>query len=265
MKPATSPKPTAPDGDTVSDTDDEGPMVAAGEHPDTARNGCPIPDTDSDGVLDPDDQCVDVAAGATPDPQRAGCPVPDSDGDGVRDDRDACPNVAQGAHGDRWRPGCADPDPDRDGIMGEADRCADQPETINGVTDTDGCPDVGPQTVVWDASGDTIRFTLPVVIPAGVQALPPLLLPRLRQAAQRVRARGNEVGRVFIEVMPGLGAPARAAAGRQAELVRDVFIGQRIPAALMTAQAATRPAPPRPAVAGTVIVRVERRPEPAAQ
>jgi hypothetical protein len=263
------------DGDSVSDADDECPMVAAGDHPDSNRNGCPIPDTDTDGVLDPDDQCVDVAAGAHPDPQRAGCPIPDSDGDGVRDDLDQCPNVSQGDHADRWRPGCADPDPDRDGVMGEADRCADQPETINGVTDTDGCPDVGPETVTWDPSGVEIRFALPVVLPAGAQSLPPLLLPRLRQAAQRVRARGNEVGRVYVEVMPGLGAPAQAAATRQAELVRDVFIGQRIPTALMTAQAATRPTPVRPApgrpavavrpvVPGTVVLRIERRPEPAA-
>jgi hypothetical protein len=155
--------------------------------------------------------------------------------------------------------------------MGEADRCADQPETINGVTDTDGCPDVGPQTVLWDATGDAIRFTLPVVVPPGAQALPPAILPRVRQAAQRIRARGNEVGRVLVEVMPGLGAPARAAAQRQADVVRDVLIGQRIPAALLTAQPAARPAPARPpAVArpiipGTLILRIERRPEPAAQ
>ncbi|MFO0608897.1 MAG: hypothetical protein U0324_37370 [Polyangiales bacterium] len=259
------------DNDTVADADDECPDVAAGAHPDTARNGCPIPDTDSDGVLDPDDQCVDVAAGSAPDPQRAGCPIPDSDGDGVRDDRDTCPNAAQGDHPDRWRPGCADPDADRDGVMGEADRCADQPETINGVNDTDGCPDPGPETVTWDATGDAIRFTVPVVLPPGAQAMPPLLLPRVRQAAQRIRARGNEVARVFVEVMPGIGVPARAAAQRQADVVRDVLIGQRIPAALITAQPATRPAPVRPPAAarpvipGTLVLRVERRPAPATQ
>lgn len=255
------------DGDSVPDADDECPDMPAGEHPDSTRNGCPIPDTDTDGVLDPEDQCVDVAAGEVPDPQRPGCPIPDSDGDGVRDDQDQCPNVARGDHPDRWRPGCADPDPDRDGVMGEADRCADRPETINGVDDADGCPDAGPETVVWDESGDAIRFTVPVVLPAGLQALPPALLPRVRQAAQRIRARGNEVARVWVEVMPGLGAPARATAQRQADIVRDVLIGQRIPAALITAQPATRPALVRsPAVVpGTLILRVERRAEPVSR
>jgi OOP family OmpA-OmpF porin len=260
------------DGDTVADADDECPMVPAGEHPDAARNGCPIPDTDSDGVLDPDDQCVDVAAGSAPDPQRAGCPIPDSDGDGVRDDQDTCPNVAQGDHPDPWRPGCADPDPDRDGVMGEADRCADQPETINGVTDTDGCPDTGVEAVTWDAAGDALRFAAPVVVPPTAAALAPAPLAIVRQAAQRIRARGNEVVRVFVEVMPAAGAPAQAVAQRQAEVVRDVLIGQRIPAALLTVQPAARPAanvrPPvgaRPIAPGTLILRVERRPAPAAR
>ncbi|MFO0646259.1 MAG: hypothetical protein U0326_08465 [Polyangiales bacterium] len=261
------------DSDGVSDTDDECPLAASGEHPDSGRNGCPTPDTDSDGVLDPDDRCVDTAAGPRPDPDRAGCPTPDDDNDGVANREDACPNVPAGDHPDRWRPGCADPDVDRDGVTGDNDRCPDQAETINGVTDTDGCPDTGAEVVTWDASGDVIRFGRPVVLAARAQSLSPLVLPLVVQAAQRVRARGNEVGRVFVEVMPGVGAPAQSEATRLAGVVRDVFIAQRIPSRNIVAQAATRPTAqrPQPGVAarpvvitvGSLIVRVERRAAPS--
>jgi OmpA-OmpF porin, OOP family len=262
------------DSDGVSDTDDECPLVASGEHPDSGRNGCPTPDTDSDGVLDPDDRCVDTAAGAHPDPDRAGCPTPDDDNDGVANREDACPNTPAGEHPDRWRPGCADPDLDRDGVTGDNDRCPEQAETINGVTDTDGCPDTGAEVVTWDTTGDAIRFGRPVVLAARAQSVSPLTLPLVVQAAQRVRGRGSEVARVFVEVMPGLGAPAQAEATRLAGVVRDVFIAQRIPSRNIVAQAATRPTPQRPApgvaprpvviVVGALVIRVERRTTPVA-
>ncbi len=262
------------DSDGVSDTDDECPLAASGEHPDSSRNGCPTPDTDSDGVLDPDDRCVDTAQGERPDPERPGCPIPDDDRDGVANRDDACPTAPAGEHPDRWRPGCADPDVDRDGVTGDNERCPDQPETINGVTDSDGCPDQGPELVTWDPTGDAIRFGRPVVIAARSQSVAPATLPLVVQAAQRVRARGNEVGRVFVEVMPGVGAPAASEATRLAGIVRDVFIAQRVPSRNIVAQAATRPTPqrPRPGVVarpvvvtpGALIIRIERRPEPCA-
>ncbi len=251
------------DSDGVSDADDECPLAAAGEHPDASRSGCPTPDTDGDGVLDPDDRCVDTAAGPRPDPERAGCPTPDDDGDGVANRDDACPSSPAGDHPDRWRPGCPDPDVDRDGVLGEADRCPDRPETINGVDDADGCPDAGPELVTWDPSGDVIRFARPVLLPARAQALTPAARSLVMQAAQRVRARGNEVGRVFVEVVPGVGAPAQAEAARLAGVARDVLIAQRIPSRNIVAQAAARPARPTPP--GTLIIRIERRPEPATQ
>jgi OOP family OmpA-OmpF porin len=262
------------DSDGVSDADDECPLAASGEHPDASRAGCPTPDTDGDGVLDPDDRCVDTAAGALPDADRAGCPTPDDDGDGVGNRDDACPTAAAGEHPDRWRAGCPDLDLDRDGVVGEADRCADQPETVNGVTDADGCPDTGAEAVTWDATGDAIRFARPVLLTARAQTLSPAQLTLVQQAAQRVRARGGEVARVLIEVMPGVGPAAQAEAARLAGVVRDVLIAQRISQRIMVAQAAARPAAParpQPGVAraapvapNTLIVRIERRAAPAA-
>lgn len=256
------------DGDHVDDADDQCPDVASGEHPDSARAGCPIPDTDHDGVLDPDDRCVDVATGPRPDPSRAGCPLPDRDGDGVVDAQDQCPDAAAGNVPDRFRAGCADVDPDRDGVVGEADRCPDRPETINGVTDNDGCPDNGAEAVTWDPLGTSIQFTRPLVVPVGAQVLTPPLRALVAQAAQRIRARGAEVTRVIIEVMPGLGAPGVADATRRANVVLDAMLAERIPQRMMVARAMARPAaPPRvagqpvrpPAVIlpGTVFLRVE--------
>lgn len=249
------------DSDGVNDPDDQCPDEAAGDHPDPERAGCPVPDSDQDGVLDPDDRCVDVAAGTNPDPERAGCPMPDRDSDGIADNRDECPGQPVGATPDAYRRGCPDEDTDRDGVLGNADRCPTEPETINGVTDRDGCPDQGPARVTWNPAGDALRFVAPVVLPQGAQAVPPLLMATLQQAAQRVRARGSEVATVFIEVTPGPGAPGVREATRQAELVRDVFIAQRISQRMITARAATRPAPTAAFVfPGTVTIRVERRP-----
>lgn len=254
------------DGDTVDDVDDECPSTASGDHPDEARRGCPIPDTDRDGVLDPDDRCVDIAQGPRPDPTRGGCPLPDRDGDGVADAADQCPDDAQGATADRWRPGCADNDPDRDGVVGEADRCADQPETINGVTDDDGCPDVGAEVVTWLDDGVTLRFAAPFVVAPRAQVLTPAQVTVVRQLAQRIRARGGEVTRVIVEVAPGPGIPGQTEAGRQAEVVGDALIGQRIPARSISARAQARVVPaPRVVVprAGQLTVRIERREAPA--
>jgi OmpA-OmpF porin, OOP family len=263
------------DGDTILDDEDECPNNASGDHPDTSHNGCPLPDTDGDGVFDNDDRCVDTAAGTRPDPARAGCPIPDDDGDGIINADDACPTVPSGNNADRWRPGCPDNDADRDGVMGEADRCPEQPETINGVQDSDGCPDTGASLANWDTSNvDVIRFARSVVVAPRAQSLAPATVTLVVQAAQRIRGRGNEVGRVIVEVMPGVGATAQAEAVRQGEVVRDVLLAQRIPARNVVVQAATRPTPSRPvagrpgarvlpAVAGTVLLRIERRPEPA--
>jgi hypothetical protein len=254
----------------VSDSDDQCADTPAGEHPDGERAGCPVPDTDGDGVLDPEDQCVDVAAGVRADPTRAGCPLPDDDGDGIVNRDDACPNQPAGPRADRWRSGCPDNDPDHDGVLGENDRCPEQPETINSVTDNDGCPDQGASLVTWAESGESLRFARAFVMAPRVQSLSPLQLPLATQAALRVRARGGEVTRVVIEVMPGLGAPAAAEAARLAGVVRDIFIAQRISARMVVALAAQRPAPVRPGVrvlppvVGTVFIRIERRPEPSA-
>lgn len=256
------------DSDGVDDVDDECPSTASGDHPDESRRGCPVPDTDRDGVLDPDDRCVDIARGDRPDPDpaRAGCPIPDRDRDGVADAQDQCPDDAAGATPDRWRAGCGDSDPDRDGVVGEADRCADQPETINGVTDDDGCPDVGVEAVTWLDDGVTARFATPMVLAPRAQVLSAPQLAVVRQLAQRIRARGGEVARVIVEVAPGPGVAGQTEAARQAEVVGDALIGQRIPARSIAARAAARVLPaPRTVVprAGLVSVRLERREAPA--
>jgi len=254
------------DGDGVEDVDDECPSVANGAHPDEGRRGCPVPDTDQDGVLDPDDRCLETAVGERADPSRPGCPLPDRDRDGVADPEDQCPDEAAGAVADRYRPGCADTDSDRDGVVGEADRCADQPETINGVTDDDGCPDTGAESVTWDNTGLVARFTLPVVVLPRAQVLAAPQLAALRQLAQRIRARGAEVSRVVVEVVPGLGLPGQTEAARQAEVVGDVLIGQRISARTITTRARERVAPRVgviPPRVGQVFVRIERREVPA--
>jgi hypothetical protein len=225
-----------------------------------------VPDTDQDGVLDPDDRCLETAVGERADPSRPGCPLPDRDRDGVADPEDQCPDEAAGAVADRYRPGCADTDSDRDGVVGEADRCADQPETINGVTDDDGCPDTGAESVTWDNTGLVARFTLPVVVLPRAQVLAAPQLAALRQLAQRIRARGAEVSRVVVEVVPGLGLPGQTEAARQAEVVGDVLIGQRISARTITTRARERVAPRVgviPPRVGQVFVRIERREVPA--
>lgn len=255
------------DGDGIDDVDDECPSVAQGEHPDEGRRGCPIPDTDQDGVLDPEDRCVETARGERPDPERPGCPLPDRDGDGVADAQDQCADVPAGATPDRWRAGCPDNDTDRDGVTGDADRCADQPETINGVSDDDGCPDQGAELVTWDPTGLSIRFARPFVIAPRAQVLSAPQVALVRQLAQRLRARGGEVARVVVEVAPGPGIPGQNEAARQAEVVGDALIGQRISARTLSTRAMPRVAP-RPGVVapapGTLVVRIERREAPAA-
>jgi OmpA-OmpF porin, OOP family len=245
------------DGDGVEDGDDQCVDVAQGEHPDEARPGCPIPDTDSDGVLDPDDRCVDVAQGDRPDPARAGCPVADADRDGVADAADQCPDVAAGAVPDRFRAGCPDLDADRDGVVGEADRCPDQPETINGVTDADGCPDAGPERVTWAPTGDALRFAVRVAVAPRAQTVSPATRALLQQAAQRIRARGAEITRVLVDVTPGAGPPAQIEAIRQAQVIADVLIGERVPQRLVVPRAAPRGGPALPL--GTATIHVETR------
>jgi OOP family OmpA-OmpF porin len=262
------------DADGVQDADDQCPDQAVGEHPMEGREGCPTPDTDTDGVLDPEDRCVDVAAGPRPDPERAGCPLPDRDNDGVADRADQCPDAPAGATADRFRPGCPDEDTDRDGVLGAADRCPDQPETVNGLTDDDGCPDTGAERVTWAESGESLRFVPAVVLAPRAQVLPPAVLALVPQMAQRVRGRGGEVLRVWVEVMPGAGVAGEREAARQAELVVDALLAQRIPQRSLRGQSLPRPTaparvpgarplpwtPPRP---GTLFVRIERRPDPA--
>jgi len=254
------------DNDGVFDSDDPCVDVPAGDHPDEARAGCPIPDTDGDGVLDPDDRCVDVARGERPDPARAGCPVADADRDGVVDADDQCPEVPAGEVADRFRAGCPDADPDRDGVLGEADRCADRPETVNGVADADGCPDVGVERVTWDPSGDTLRFAVRVAVAPRAQTVTPAARALLQQAAQRIRARGAEVTRVLVDVTPGAGPPAQIEAARQAQVIADVLIGERVAQRLVVPRAAPRATPPAtPApLPGSVTLRIERRPATAA-
>lgn len=248
------------DNDGVFDSDDQCVDVAAGEHADPERAGCPIPDTDNDGVLDPDDRCVDVARGERPDPERAGCPLPDRDRDGVADALDACPDTAVGTAPDRFRAGCPDTDADRDAVAGEADRCPDQPETINGVQDADGCPDTGVERVTWAPTGDVLRFATRIAVAPRAQTVTPPTRALLQQAAQRIRARGGEVERVVVEVAPAPGPAGQVEAARQAQVIADVLLGERIPQRSLTARAAPRPAAPAPApLAGTVTIRIEAR------
>ena len=251
------------DNDGVFDSDDQCVDLAAGDHPDSARAGCPIPDTDSDGVLDPDDGCVDVAQGDRPDPARAGCPVPDADRDGVADAVDVCPDVAVGPVVDRFRSGCPDLDPDRDGVVGDADRCADRPETINGLEDADGCPDPGLERVTWDPTGDTLRFAIRVAVAPRAQTVAPPARALLVQAAQRIRARGGEVARVLVDVTAGIGPAAQIEAVRQAQVIADVLIGERVPQRLVVPRVAPRPGVSRVAVpvllAGSVTIHIETR------
>lgn len=248
------------DNDGVFDSDDQCVDVPAGDHPDADRAGCPIPDTDSDGVLDPDDRCVDVAQGERPDPARAGCPLPDRDRDGVADALDQCPDTAVGGTPDRFRAGCPETDADRDGIVGEADRCADQPETINGVQDDDGCPDAGVERVTWAPTGDVLRFATRIAVALRAQTVTPPTRALLQQAARRIRARGGEVARVIVEVTPGVGPAGQVEAARQAQVVADVLLGERIPQRTLSARAAARTQPPAPALLpGTVTIRIETR------
>ncbi len=247
------------DGDGVQDTDDQCPDEAAGEHPDPQRAGCPIPDTDHDGVLDPDDRCVDVPRGALPDPERAGCPLPDGDHDGVADGADQCPTVPAGDHPDAFRRGCPDEDLDRDGVLGTADHCPDQPETINGVQDDDGCPDAGPEHATWDPARTVLRIVPRVSVAPGAQTVPPPVRALLRQASQRIRARGSEVARVLVEVAPGIGPAGQVEAARQAQVIADALIGDGVPQASITARAAARVPPPAVVLPGTLTIRIEAR------
>lgn len=250
------------DGDGVDDVDDECPSAAAGGHPDASRRGCPVPDADRDGVLDPDDRCVDIAQGERGDPDRPGCPLPDRDGDGVADGDDQCPDEPAGSTADRFRQGCTDNDPDRDGVLGADDRCADQPETINGVTDDDGCPDLGPERVTWSPDGASVRFATPFIVAPRAQVLAAPQVALVAQLAQRLRGRGAEVSRVIVEVAPGAGVAGQTEAARQAEVVGDALIGQRIPARTITTRAQSRVLPARGVTvprAGSVTVTIERR------
>jgi len=263
------------DADGVQDADDQCPDQAMGDHPLADREGCPTPDTDSDGVLDPDDRCVDVAAGPRPDPERTGCPLPDRDNDSVADRVDLCPDTPQGTTPDRYRAGCPDDDVDRDGVVGAADRCPDQPETVNGVTDDDGCPDTGPERVTWAEGGESLRFVPGVVLLPRLTVLSAPVLALVPQIAQRVRGRGGEVLRVVVEVMPGPGVAGEREAARQAELVVDALLAQRVPQRSLRGVSLPRPtaparvagAPPvrwTPPRVGTLSVRIERRADPSA-
>jgi outer membrane protein OmpA-like peptidoglycan-associated protein len=128
------------DGDGVFDNEDRCPTVPAGSHPDPQRKGCPAGDQDNDGVVDTEDQCPSMAAGPHADPQRPGCPVADSDGDGVLDNEDQCPSVPAGPHADPARKGCPLPDRDGDGIADGQDACPDKPGIASADPKRNGCP-----------------------------------------------------------------------------------------------------------------------------
>jgi outer membrane protein OmpA-like peptidoglycan-associated protein len=68
------------DGDGVDDVADVCPDEVAGDRPDPAKKGCPLPpakpDEDKDGVPDEDDWCPKIPAGDTPHPKQRGCPAP---------------------------------------------------------------------------------------------------------------------------------------------------------------------------------------------
>lgn len=254
------------DGDGIADADDRCAVEPAGSRPDPARPGCPIPDRDGDGVLDGDDNCPDEPRGQWPDPARAGCPLPDRDRDGVGDAEDLCPDDPRGTYPDRFREGCPDPDRDHDGVANEVDRCVDQPETINGITDDDGCPDEGGERVRW--AGQALVFDPVIRLAPRTRNLRRDQVALFAQAAQWIRARGAEVERVMVEVVPA-GPAAMNEATRLAGLVADVLAArgiarERIEATAAHLETATptegrRPLRPVRASAGEVRIRVSTR------
>ncbi len=137
---AEAPAPIDTDGDGVFDPDDACPTEPMGDHPDPARNGCPLDDRDRDGVRDADDQCPDVAQGDHPDPARRGCPEGDRDHDGVLDSADRCPDEPQGDHPNPERAGCPDGDSDSDGVLDHADQCPSEPMGLLPDPARAGCP-----------------------------------------------------------------------------------------------------------------------------
>jgi outer membrane protein OmpA-like peptidoglycan-associated protein len=139
-EPAKMEPPLDRDHDGVPDAEDRCPELAAGDHPDPARPGCPLPDSDGDGVYDHEDLCPTIPAGAHPDPQRKGCPLSDRDGDGVYDPEDLCPDTPAGPHPDPQRPGCPMADSDGDGIPDSEDQCPNVPAGDKPDPERKGCP-----------------------------------------------------------------------------------------------------------------------------
>lgn len=129
------------DGDGIEDARDICPREPAGRRPDSQRLGCPQQDTDGDGVLDRDDLCATEPAGQQPDPMRPGCPSADVDGDGVVDADDVCPTTAAGEHPDPTRAGCPDGDDDGDGVRNAQDQCRTEHAGFHPDTARTGCPE----------------------------------------------------------------------------------------------------------------------------
>lgn len=155
------PKPMDVDGDGITDTEDDCPLLAGpielrgcpdadGDKVADKNDDCPAeaglakfggcPDTDADGVMDKEDDCPNEAGLI----ELKGCPVKDADGDGVPDGEDACPNEA----GTRANNGCPVRDADGDGVSDADDRCPNEA----GPASNAGCPVV----VVKDSDNDGV-------------------------------------------------------------------------------------------------------------
>ncbi len=216
-------------------------------------------DTDSDGVLDPDDVCPTTPQGAHPDPARLGCPLMDTDqrrrlrqrrpvrdrahGRQPRPDpprlpaprprrrhrlrrrgpvrrrpagpqprraaprlprrrrrprrraqrADQCRTVPQGPQPDPTRPGCPLPDRDRDTVPDNADHCPDEPGVPSTDPQRNGCPN---RFVVVD--GTVIRLLRPVFFATNRDVILPVSAPVLTAVGDVLRASGW-IRRIRIE------------------------------------------------------------------
>jgi outer membrane protein OmpA-like peptidoglycan-associated protein len=182
------------DGDGVHDGRDSCPDVAAGDHPDPARAGCPLNDSDRDGVFDPQDQCPTTPAGPTPDPDhdRWGCPDGDTDADHVVNHQDQCPNEPPGLLPDPARPGCPLADRDHDNVPDTTDACPDQAGAPSPNPRRNGCPGL------VSVDNRAIHINRPVFFATNSDRILPRSRPVLQAVADALRAM-PEIHHISIE------------------------------------------------------------------